>query len=682
MDSIDQVADKSDEVVHWVNQLDAYTRHAKEWEKQAREINNRYSLKHSSGGSRYNVLFSNTKILQSALFSAVPMPVVKRRTVDSDTLPRIAAQVLERALAYQLSKENFHDTINRSVLDLVLIARGVVWNQYDPEIRQTRRPVTQDGEVWYTDTGETIDRSMVESESGENFYNDKEVVAEYVRSEYVHWRDFAHKPSRSWDELCKGGWVARRVYMARREGIERFGDKFIHVPVNAKTPGTIDERNKEIDENTSDKVEIWEIWDKSDRSIIWISKDYDEILDKKQDILGLENFYPCAKPLYGSLSNDNLMPIPEYGQYKHLAEELDIITARISSIASQIKVVGLYDQNANGVERLLSPETKDGDMIGVPSMKNVTQGGSGLDAAVKVLDIAPLASTLNILYGARSQSESTLYELIGISDILRGSVNPNEKAAQSKIKMSNAGLRLRPQQEMVAEFIAGQYAIKAEIIAEHFDPEYIRYISGYDNLPEVRQTLLQHPQGPDILFGKVMEFIRHEKFREFSIQVHTDTTVFQNEDAEKSSRMEFVQSVGPFLAQAIQAGQQVPELVPTLLRMILFVVKGFRAGRDLEHEFELLIQNFQQQQSQQQGQPQQPKQPTKEELEAQDKQREMQVEAQKDQIDLSIKGMKAETEAKKSQLDLQMAILKAQATGDLLRVKQLEAQRDAQLMDI
>jgi rubredoxin len=47
--------------------------------------------------------------------------------------------------------------------------------------------------------------------------------------DYVFWDDFRTSPARTWEEVT---WVARRVYMGREEGVERFGEIFKDAPLS------------------------------------------------------------------------------------------------------------------------------------------------------------------------------------------------------------------------------------------------------------------------------------------------------------------------------------------------------------------------------------------------------------------------------------------------------------------
>ena len=88
----------------------------------------------------------------------------------------------------------------------------------------------------------------------------------------------------------------------------------------------------------------------------------------------------------------------------------------------------------------------DGKMIAVDNMTAIigksTQAGGGLNGVVQWLPMDHVIQTLLGLYQAREQAKDILYEVSGISDIVRGQVDPREKASQSKIKANFASQRL------------------------------------------------------------------------------------------------------------------------------------------------------------------------------------------------------------------------------------------------
>src|SRR5262249_5794276 len=95
----------------------------------------------------------------------------------------------------------------------------------------------------------------------------------------------------------------------------------------------------------------------------------------------------------------------------------------------------------------------------------------------------------------------------------------------------------------------------------------------------------QSPSGQS--FGDdVMELLRNDRMRGFLIDVETDSTIQPDENAEKQRRVEFITAVGQFMGEAAQVLPGAPALAPMISEAMLFLVRGFRAGRSLEDVIE------------------------------------------------------------------------------------------------
>lgn len=80
----------------------------------------------------------------------------------------------------------------------------------------------------------------------------------------------------------------------------------------------------------------------------------------------------------------------------------------------------------------------------------------------------------------------------------------------------------------------------------------------------------------------------------FRIEVAADSLVQMDEQAEKQGRMEFLTATGAFIEKVVQAGQIAPDIVPLLLEMLKFGVRGFPIGKTMEGVFETATQQAQQ----------------------------------------------------------------------------------------
>lgn len=620
--------ERSKEVAYWVDEIDTYERDFSKWESRSKKIVKRYMDDRSdvaASKAQFNILWSNVQTLSPALFAQNPAPNIDRRFEDDDRLGTLAARALERCVTYFVNEGIFFNVMRQVVQDRLLSGRGTAWVRYDVEAAPT---VTDDA------TGCSVD--------------------ENVCVDYVHWADFGHSYARTWEELDA---VWRMVPMDRGALVKRFGDD-----VGKAVPMEKNKDKKSADETKT--AIIYEIWCKSKKKVYWVHKEMPDVLDERDDPLHLKEFFPCPKPLYSTLGNDNLIPTPDYIQYQDQADELDSLTGRINSITKALKVAGVYDKSAQGIDRLLS-EGVENKLIPVEQWAVFAEKG-GLQGVVSFMPIKEIAEVLISLYDARDRVKQDLYEVTGISDIIRGATDAGETATAQQIKGQFATLRLDAMQGDVARFSRDLVRIMSEIIAEHFDAETIARLSAI--------TIDEQDQSEGITWEAVKALIADDILRSFRISIETDSTIKADQDAERQARIEFLSAAGAYIQQAVQIPN--PELAPLLMEMLQFGVKGFRVSREIEGAFYKAMKQINER-----AENPPPPQPNPEEQKmqvemqmkghelqqaAQIKQQELAQAAQGDQAKLA---QQAEIERMKAEYQFEIEKMKLSQTADIEKFK-------------
>lgn len=662
----------SRDVAYWVGEIDDYEKKYGDWISRSKKIVDRYMDErdgNSSRASRFNILWSNIQTLHPAIYANPPTPNVDRRFEVEDDLGRYASLVLERAVSYYVKNDLFDKVMKQSTLDRLLSGRGVAWVRYCP-VFEEKAQITEDAEEPYEDD----DYDELESED--------------VVPDYVHWQDFGHTCGRTWQEV-RGVW--RRVYMGRAELVKRFGEKGQTVPLDAK--------NKVKGESYGDsgkKACVYEIWDKLKKKAVWIHKSMPEVLDELDDPLGLRDFFPCPEPIYATLSNDSLVPCPDYVQYQDQAQELDMLTARIASITKAVKVAGIYDASADGIDRLLS-EGVENKLLPVDNMATIG-GGKGMEGVVSFMPLRDLMETLAGLYQARERVKQDLYEITGISDIVRGNTQASETATAQQIKGQFATLRLDHNQKDVARFSRDLVVMMTEIIAKHFSMDTIKKVSGIKLLTNDEKTQIQMQQQMAAQQAQIMQqqgqeappppelpeeieemmglpswedieaLIRDDTARSFRIDIETDSTIKADQESEKQARTEFLTAVSGFLSQAVAVP---PELRNLTMEMLLFGVRGFKVSRELETAFESTMSEIRK--AEENPPPQQPDpEAQRAAAEQQRTQAEMQMAQMKAQSDIQVMQMKAQLDEQRAQSDLRLKAMDAEMKKLSVREKEIE----------
>lgn len=474
-------------------ELAGKTKGLKQWEKRGEKIVKRYRDERDRDARddapagvgvtdwstcKFNILWSNIQTEMPALYAKAPKPIVERRYMDRDPVARTASVILERSLSYEIEESDFSTGMKAVVLDRLLPGRGTLWVRYDPTFRDMP-PKTQeppDGPQGLADRPPGARPARPVATDAET---PQEVAYECVAVDYVDWRDFLTSPARTWKEVR---WVRKRVYMTRKELIKRFGkDKGEKVTLDW-TPEEIrtTEQRSTAEQDQFKKATVYEIWDKVDRKVIWIAKEWsDDVLDEKDDPLRLKDFFPTPRPLYATLTNDSLIPIPDYYEYQDQACELDSLTARINALTETLKVAGCYDASVPELARIFQ-EGMENKLVPVANWAAFSEKG-GLEGGISLLPIKDIMETLDKLIQAREVVKQSLYEITGISDIVRGQSGSGDKTAtEQRIKGQFASLRLNEHQGEVARYARDTLSIMGEIIAEHFDPMTLFLISGYE----------------------------------------------------------------------------------------------------------------------------------------------------------------------------------------------------------
>ena len=638
----------------WYNTIAQYERTYKTWEDRTDRIIKRYrddSRSRNNPNAKFNILWSNVQTITPAIFARLPRPDVSRRFRDNDPVGRVASMMLERALAYEIEHYgDYNSAMKASVQDRLLGGRGTSWVRYEPHITGGKTEGEPDDGFQLT---EDIDEA--ETEGGMHKEDQERIEYECAPVDYVYWKDYGHTIARTWEEVTA---VWRKVYLGREALVERFGEDLGgRIPLDTK-PDSTKTFNEKMGEGASEAC-IYEIWDKTSGEVIWLSKSMGKILDTRPDPLKLENFWPCPKPMYSTITTDSLIPVPDFALYQDQARQLDTLADRIDGFIQALKVRGVYDASEPSLQRLFT----EGDNNALLPIKNwgAFAEKQGMAGAINLVDITPIAAALQSSYTAMDQVKNQIYEIMGIADIQRGQTDPNETLGAQIIKSNNASGRLKTMQHDVVNFATNLLQIKAQIICNHFTDDTIIKISGAMQLSPQDQAMI--PQA--------LALLKDEPAKNFRIEVTSDSMIYQDEQQEKQDRIEFLSSVSQFMQTALPTAMQAPELTPLLMEMLKFGVTAFKAGKGMEGLIDETADKFREQAKQMENQPKPPSpEQQKMQMEMQMAQAKMQAEQQQAQMDSQLEQQKIQM-----QIELEKAKQEYQAQENRLKF-QLEDQRN------
>ena len=643
----------SQELEKYLRIIGTYDNEFAKWQARVKKLVKRYrDDTRGAGGNetaKFNILWSNVQTLIPAVYAKLPKADVQRRFGDNDPVGRVAARLVERALDFEIEHyPDFRSTMKYDVEDRFLGGRGTAWVRYEPHVAF----------IGIEDDGVSVTSAV---EEGEDAPPPLEQI-EYERApvDYVHWKDFGHSQGRTWEEVSQ---VWRWVYMTREALVERFGEEMARQVPTDQGPETLNAyRDSKRQYNLA---KVCELWDKETLKVYWLVKGMSHVIDVRDDPLNLEGFYPCPKPLYATTTSDSLVPVPDFVLYQDQAMELDILSDRIDGLIKALRVRGVYDASQPALQRLMT-EGDNNSLIPVDKWAAFSEKG-GLRGSVDLLPLDTIAQALIQCYQARSDIKAQIYEITGISDIIRGQSMASETATAQQIKGQYAGLRLRSLQEDVALFATEVIRLKAQVMCMRYQPQTILAYSAAEQMSDADKALI--PQA--------LELIREKPLRNFRIDIAADSLVQIDESQERQDRLQFMQAFGGFLQQALPVGQASPELVPVMMDLMKYGVQAFKAARPLEGTIDAALEQLKQvaaqprenpaaqqaQQAQMMAQAEQAKSQMLMQLEQAKLQQTSQVETMKAQNDQQLEQMKQQFEAQLAQQKIaaeqQMAKYKA-----------------------
>ncbi len=555
--------------MYWKGEIERANKEFKVYWEKCDKIAKRYRDERDQNrenSKRFNILWSNIQTMKPAVYAKAPKPIIERRFLERNDIERVAGMALQRAVAVELETGDFEEAVGGkqgAVMDYLLYSRGVAWLRYEADLKTDEAiPIDDDPD----EGNEEVEQSETQL---------PKVTAERICVDYVHRNDYLCDPARTEKEVR---WKAKRSWLTKRQATDLFGED---VAKQVEYHQVNDDQRYDDQQTPKERRgEFWEIWDKVRRKVWVVNPGYEGICDAKKDPLGLKNFWPCPRPLYGTMTDDKLVPVPDYIEYQDQAEQLDQLSQRMDKITQAIKAVGFFDASQPELGRLFEFGT-DNKMIPCETWAVMKDKG-GLAGSVDFFPLDMLIKTLETLQTVFDQQLQRLYEVTGIADIIRGNTSPEETYGAQKIKGQFATLRLQERQRDVARFCRDIIALMTEMIAIHFDPETIAAMTG-----------LGDQSSPDAqFFQQAMQLVGDARLRSFRVDIETNSTIELDVEEDKKTTVEFVNGVAQYFNQIMPAAEKMPQLIPLAGSVLLWAIRRMRTGRELESVFERAVDDF------------------------------------------------------------------------------------------
>lgn len=641
----------------WQSKIDDALKREKDYRAKAQKVVDLYEAK-KADDTPFAIVYSNTETMLPAIYNAKPIPIVSRRFKDADPLGKVVAETSTRILKYLIEAEAcdydpYDDCIQAACLDGLLTNRGVT-------------------------------RFKFVADSG---------LPECVFGESVRWDKFFHGYARSWRKVP---FIGFEWDMSEDEVRKNFPDKALNF--DRLSSDTSDDANNPETKTELTGVKtykVYEIWDKASRRVMFFSPCCPSgPLRVVEDPLNLSGFYPIPRPLNFMRKVTTLLPTPLYEHYRQQAQELNEITRRLKAIIKAIRFRGAYNSAVEGIEKMLSAE--DNELVPVENVQSMPDG-TGMDKLLWTVPVNELAATAQSLYQQRESIKQVIYEITGISDILRGASQASETATAQNIKNQWGSLRLKKMQKEVQRYCRDSLAIMLEIAGGKFEPNTIKMMTGlpymtgeqkmqfqqaqqqYQRMAQQAQAVGQQPPPPPNIplevqdamqlpsWEEIVSLMRNGVMLHYKTDVETNSTIDAEAAQDKqdigellSALSQFLNGLGPLVQEGVLS-------IDIAKAMLLIIARRYTFGPQLEDAINAMTAP-------------QPKADPK-----------AQADAQSKQIDLQVQQAKAQAETQRIQLQMQQSkqeFEQQQALSQLdwelkeaeLALKKQELQMQAQML--
>jgi len=644
----------------WLGRIEAAWKREETWAKDAEKAVTAYTNEESGDGKRYdyNILHANTETIVPAIINSPPVPDIRRRFGDDDPVAKMLSDIIERAITVQVDDSRLETELEAQAQDGFLAGRGVVRLRFHADTVETETSALAEAEheaEEYSSGGmgesepdertETPASGYEDQQGGEPLVANSGVSNERLTTEAVSWRDYQHGPAKRWEDRP---WESFRHVMQQDDATE-FCDKAI-------TASQVEPGGKLFGDAEGD-VTVYEIWDKSKREVVFVSEN-GKVLKKIPDPLGLSTFFPSSRPVQPIEIVGRLMPVNPFSIYAKLADELDIITKRIRILTAAMKLKGGLVGGVAADLKALS-EADDNDLVTFTGLEALAQT-AGLDKAILWWPVDKFPPLLAELAKNRELTKQAIYEITGISDIVRGASKASETLGAQQIKSQWGALRIQKMQRMMERSARDLFVMMAEIIPAKFSHKTLQEMTGIPIVigpQDDPETVAAKTKLQQLMAQKITTYYR--------VDVESQSTVRADLTQKKQEMSEFLAGSAAFFQGMAPIVQEAgPGAAEGALEIYAAATRNFDLGKSAEDAIDRMVTGAREQAKEARDNPQ-PPQPTPEQIKAQADAQKAQLEGAKMQAD----GQKAQADAMLAQAQLKLDQQIAMADAQLAKLK-------------
>lgn len=554
----------------WKEEISQAKKYLEPWHETARGILKRLKDQRSKDSEerRVNLATAGYLTTRAVLYGKTPQASVDRRWKDAeDDTARVAGEMLGRHLNDEIldGTDGYARALGYVLEDRLSVGMGCARVRYEAEFEPM---VDEFGQPVLLPDGTPAERKASES----------------APVDYVFWGDLLWSPCKYWEVVR---WVAFKAEMSRKALLRRFGTAAGSVPLDVTTA----EPTEGAPEPPWGRATVWEVWDKEEREVVWVTEG-GQVLDTRKDPLGLKGFLPCPRPFFSLLMTDEMVPRPDYALAEDLYRDIDHLSTRMHLLRDALRVVGVYDASNGELAELLE-NTGENRMVPVKNWAMFGEKG-GLRGSVDFFPVQEVAATLVALSNEYEALKVRLYEVTGMSDVLRGQASALQTTAtEQRIKAQFGSARLQAVQDEFSRFATELQQLKREVISKHFDEATI-----------IRRSNILRT--PDAALAEQASALLKSDSEAFRVRVAPESLALADFAQVKEERLEVIQAVAAYVSAITPLAQSMPGAMPVLLEALRWMVSALRGSSEIEGVLDRAIAMAQQaaaqpQQGQQQG---------------------------------------------------------------------------------
>jgi hypothetical protein len=477
------------------------------------------------------------------------------------------------------------------------------------------------------DIGETVQTSTGTDEAGEEVFAETR-PRENVEIDYVPWKDWLWGPSKV-PHLVP--WWSKAADMTRAQLVKRFGAIGKLVPLARKKDSK--------EEDPWSRARVHEIYEKDAKKVYWFCETFNQLLDMKDDPLGLEGFYPFpSQPLIANLTTSKVVPRPYYALHQDQYRQINILMSRIRELVEAIRITGVCDKaHWEVLQRVLMPGERN-RLIPLPNFAAFAEKG-GMKGVIDWFPIEQAIQSIAILQQQLMSEIDLLHQATGFSDIMRGeATQAGATATEQRAKTKFGSVRIQRLQDEIARFATDLLSIKAQIIAKHFAPETIYERANVRFMPIEDQKIAM----------QAIELLKSD-ISCYRVEVKPEAVALADFAAMKQERSEVIATLGEFFQRMMPFVQSMPAARTGVLKVGQWLIAGVRGSSQIEGVFDSMIQQSEQAEKQAAENPQAAPPDPKVVAE----QMKLQGQQMKQQGDMQREQMKLRNDLVKGQADVQ-----------------------------